>query len=67
MTLIIDSHIKQIQDIIKKFNKSPSPTERYALLLAYNHVCENQMPIHGRIEEETRKCMLIEQGVEFSK
>jgi hypothetical protein len=30
--------IKQIKEIEKRFNKSQSPTERYALICAFNHL-----------------------------
>lgn len=67
LTLDVSHHLKQIEDIIKKFNNTVNPTERYALLLAYNHICEEQMPIHNWIEEQARDGMLRHNGVKVDR
>ena len=39
MRLDIDHYLKQLKEIVKKFNESDDPSTRYALLFAYMIVC----------------------------
>ena len=65
MKLDFSEAIKQIKDIEKRFNKSQSPTERYALICAFNHLVSEQLPFKDDhwLYNETRKAMLREQGI----
>lgn len=63
MRIIISELIDQLEKIVKKFNESIDPTERYALLIAYNHICEKQLPIHDCMENRTREGMLSSMGI----
>jgi chloramphenicol O-acetyltransferase len=61
--------ICQIKAIEHKFNLSTSPTERYALLQAINHIADFQLRFaddHWLIEQY-RHAMLREQGIRTNK
>jgi hypothetical protein len=59
--------LKQLKDIEVKFNASDSPTERYALLNALNHICDEELRYADDhwVMEQYRKAMLSEQGVDI--
>lgn len=59
--------ITQIKEIEHKFNLSSSPTERYALLQAINHIADKQLRFTDDhwLVEQYRQAMLREQGVKF--
>ncbi len=67
MLMDLSKMLGQIKDIETKFNKSKSPTERYALLNALNHICDNDLRYAEDhwVMEQYRAAMLSEQGVEM--
>jgi hypothetical protein len=58
--------LKQLKAIENKFNLSTSPTERYALLQAINHIADEQLRFEDDhwLVEQYRQAMLREQGIE---
>ena len=67
MRMDLGSIIRQLKSIEIKFNQSNSPTERYALLNALNHICDNDLRYAEDhwVMEQYRAAMLSEQGVEI--
>lgn len=66
MRMDLSKILKQLKSIEIKFNLSSSPTERYALLNALNHICDNDLRYAEDhwVMEQYRKAMLSEHGVE---
>jgi hypothetical protein len=66
MRIDLKGIIKQLKEIETKFNASQSPTERYALLQALNHLCDHQIRYADDhwVMEQYRKAMLSEQGID---
>ena len=67
MRMELGGILKQLKSIEIKFNQSNSPTERYALLKALNHICDKELRYADDhwVMEQYRKAMLSEQGVDI--
>jgi len=63
MKISLKESIDQLKRIEKEFNKTDSPTRRYALLMALKHVALH-LPLSDYWEEQYRQAMLIETGID---
>lgn len=63
MKISFKETIAELQRIEEEFNKSDNPTTRYALIMCIKHIAKN-LPIAEHFEEEYRKGMLIDHGID---
>lgn len=65
MVLDFSNIIKNLKDIEQQFNNTKSPTTKYALLEALNHLAEHDIKFTDEYWLKTwRDSMLREQGIE---
>lgn len=64
MNLDMSRVIDKIKKLEKQFNLSQDPTERYALIMALDHIAEHDVPVPDFMRETYRKAMLHDHGVD---